>query len=129
MAVLAEREHDFDQARSHFARLIDKVSGNKLFQSRLDASREVENGIALKGQGKTKEALAAFRSALKLDARHELAWFHISQILSGLGMEEEASKNRTRAVKLAPELRASQFLEMRMGAADGDRDSGLSRRR
>jgi len=113
--VLAERKGEWKEAGECLAEALRLAPNHRAFQGRKEASEMVRQGLQELAQENLKKSLKAFKAALRVDSRHELAYFLIAEVLSGLGYKEEAERNRSRARQLAPDLFTSFSPELVRG--------------
>jgi tetratricopeptide (TPR) repeat protein len=67
-------------------------------------------GIALRKQGKLKEALINYQKAVQMDDRDEHLYFNLGRCYFELGAMEEAQAITSKALKINPELREAREL-------------------
>lgn len=69
-----------------------------------DAEARTFMGNALRAEGRTAEAIAAYKRALELDPDYPTPYVNLAMTYTGLGEPEKAQKYFDRACRLSPEL-------------------------
>jgi serine/threonine-protein kinase len=94
--VLCDVVHDYPAAEAEFRAAIQLQPD--------DADAHTSFGLALHGQGKVDEAIAAYREAIRLKPDYANAHYNLGRALSGQGKVDEAIAAYRESIRLKPEF-------------------------
>src|SRR5206468_2779027 len=116
----------FDEARGYFQRSLARVPPEL---PTLRAQFLFHLGIVEQRRGRSADAEARFREALRLDPEHPAAWIRLGVILWARGQQEEATRAWVEAISLAPRWSAYQLWEIRLAASEMPEAAAVARGR
>lgn len=105
IAEIYLKKNNAKEAEEYFRRSMPK-DNKKLTQDEKKAYIHIANrlGIALRKQGKTKEAIEEYNKALQFDPDDEAIYYNMGKACLVLGNREKAEKCFRKALELAPDF-------------------------